>query len=266
MEGAQLAKKKSREVHEEHENHERWLVSYADFITLLFAFFVVMYSISRVDVKRMLEAAHSIKWALAFSGTGGVSTPPLFEGPPSEGGCAVALANGQHSSTPQEKMALEKLRKKIEKKLRNVLIDKHQEFVITDIEGRRLTVRMAASNFFDTGLAALRPEALPVLDAIAGEVVPIGRNIRIEGHTDIGVVRSPRYRNNWDLSAARAATVVTYLEQAHRVEPKRLSAVGRGSTKPIATNDTLEGRETNRRIEIVVEMEKPDDPLNEAAR
>ncbi len=78
-----MARKKHEE---EHENHERWLVSYADFITLLFAFFVVMYSVSRVDNKRLSQAAESIKWALHMAGTGGVGQLPVFEGPPSEGG------------------------------------------------------------------------------------------------------------------------------------------------------------------------------------
>src|ERR671928_584476 len=84
--------------HEEHENHERWLVSYADFITLLFAFFVVMYSVSRVDNKRMVQVVQAIKFAMHFKGSGGVGELPLFEGPPSEGGCITNAGNAPKNS------------------------------------------------------------------------------------------------------------------------------------------------------------------------
>ena len=110
-----------RRHHEEHENHERWLVSYADFITLLFAFFVVMYSISRVDNKRMAQVAQSIKFALHFKGTGGIDETPLFQGPPVDGGrCRASRGIDEHAKTKQREQA-EKLRKRIEKKLHHYL-------------------------------------------------------------------------------------------------------------------------------------------------
>ena len=260
--GATMAKKHK---HEEHENHERWLVSYADFITLLFAFFVVMYAVSRVDNKKLAQTAASIKWALHYSGNGGVGAPPIFEGPPSEGGCAANTGAGAWTS-PQNLQAVETFRKRLEKKIKPFLLDKGAKHVVS-IEARqgKLNIRLAAAHFFDPSHAVLRPEALPVLDAVAAELVGLGRPIRVEGHTDQSPAQGTRFRNNWDLSAARAVTVVSYLEQGHKMPADHLAAAGLGSAHPIASNDTSEGREANRRIEMVVEL-SPSDVMNLAAQ
>ena len=126
--------------HEEHENHERWLVSYADFITLLFAFFVVLYSISRVDNKRMAQVQQSIKFALHFKGTGGIDQLPLFEGPPVDGGkCRKERGFDEHPKTKQREEA-EKARKRMEKKLKTFLQLRPQPQVVqieTERDGER---------------------------------------------------------------------------------------------------------------------------------
>jgi chemotaxis protein MotB len=252
-----LSRKKK---HEEHENHERWLVSYADFMTLLFAFFVVMYAVSRVDNKRLVQVADSIKWAMHFSGTGGTGALPVFDGPPSEGG-GPALRSGK-PKMEENKEAIEMLRKKLEKRVRPFVMERQVRPVIqVVVEGRKLTVRLAAAEFFDPGQAVLRPQVLPILDAIAGELVPLGRLVRAEGHTDETPLGSDRWRNNWELSSARAATVVTYLEQAHDARPELLAAVGLGSAHPLAKGDTEEAREKNRRVELVLELDPKDEIL-----
>jgi chemotaxis protein MotB len=255
-----VARKKK---HEEHENHERWLVSYADFITLLFAFFVVLYSVSRVDNKRMQQAANSIRWAMHYAGTGGTGALPIFDGPPSEGGGPALSTGSQNPQQPQQK-AIEMLRKKIEKRIRPFLMERNAtSSVMVAVEGRRLTVRLAATEFFDPSQAALRPQVLSVLDAIAAELVPLERILRVEGHTDETPVGGDgeRYRNNWDLSAARAATVVTYLEAAHQARPELLQAVGLGSSHPVTRETTPEARERNRRVEMVIELDPHDELL-----
>src|SRR4030042_1620008 len=109
----------SKKKHEEHENHERWLVSYADFITLLFAFFVVMYSVSRVDNKKVQKAAASIKWAMHMSGTGGVGQMPIFDGPPD--GTIADLGGG---GIPPAQAAAEGIRRQIENRIRPFVIQK----------------------------------------------------------------------------------------------------------------------------------------------
>lgn len=256
-----MARKKKGHA-EEHENHERWLVSYADFITLLFAFFVVLYSVSRVDNKKMQQAVQSIQWAMHYGGTGGTGALPIFDGPISNGG-GPALNSGAMNTPEGKARAIEMLRKKLEKRIKPFLMERAATTtVLVAVEGRRLTVRLAATEFFDPGQAALRPQVLSVLDAIALELVPLERTLRVEGHTDETPLGGDRYRNNWDLSAARAATVVTYLEAAHRARPELLQAVGLGSAHPVARDDSPEGRERNRRVELVIELEPSDELLN----
>jgi chemotaxis protein MotB len=245
--------------HEEHENHERWVISYADLVTLLFALFVVLYASSRVDTSKLAQASESMRWALHFKGEGGVTKLALFRGPPTEGGCVTNLG-GDPVVASQQKKLVEDARKKLEKSLKPFLLRKEKTPTVSvEVENGKLRLRLAAHRFFDPASAALRPEALAVLDAIAGEITETTQLIRVEGHTDDGAITSARYRNNWDLSAARAVTVVSYLEQAHGVIPSRLAAAGLGSSRPLVSNDTPENRELNRRIEIVIEI-PPQDP------
>lgn len=253
--------RKRKHPEEEHENHERWLVSYADFITLLFAFFVVMYSVSRVDNKKLSQAAESVRWALHMAGNGGTGALPIFDGPPSEGGCKVAPGTSSGSPSEQKK-AIEDLRKRIEKKVLPFVMNRTgpASVSIAVEDGRRLVVRLAATEFFDPGRAALRPQVLPVLDAIAVELKDLDRPLRIEGHTDDSPIQGGRFHGNWDLSAGRAATVTAYLQDAHTVPPAHLSAVGFADTKPVSRDPAPAARELNRRVELVVEL-SPDDPL-----
>jgi chemotaxis protein MotB len=244
-----------KQVHEEHENHERWLVSYADFITLLFAFFVVLYSVSRVDNKRMAQVVNAIKFAMHFKGTGGVDKIPLFEGPPSEGGC-IANVGADKKTKNEEIHHVESIRKKLEQKLNKFLQGRPEatSTVVFQTEGKRLIIRLSAARFFDPSHAAIRPEVLPILDAIASELVQLNNHIRIEGHTDDTPVNSSRYRDNWDLSSSRAAAVASYIQRAYRLDGKMLSAAGYGSTRPLEPNDSAAHREANRRVELAIEL------------
>ena len=211
--GATMSKKKHEE---EHENHERWLVSYADFMTLLFAFFVVMYSVSKVDNKKLSQAAESIKWAMHYGGSGGVGQLPLFDGPISEGGNVMGMAGG--ASARQQMEAMERIKKRVTHAVEAFVMQHTPESpqaVTILFEDQHVVVRLAAAEFFDAGQAALRPQILPLLDAVADELIAVERPIRVEGHTDDTPVAGSRFKDNWDLSAARAATVVSYLERAH---------------------------------------------------
>ena len=250
---------------EEHENHERWLVSYAAFMTLLFAFFVVMYSVSRIDQKRMVEVVKSVKFAMHFKGTGGSDQLPIFEGPVSEGGCVTNM--GEAGPNKQEVEAVEAVRRRIEKRLKGLLLERpdNPPTVLMHTEGRRLMIRLSASHFFDPSQAAIRPEMIPVLDAIATELAQFHRAIRIEGHTDDQAAAHTRFRDNWDLSASRAAAVASYMQGAHHIDGKLLTAAGQGSARPIGDNSTPQGREINRRVELVLEI-KAQDALDAIAR
>jgi chemotaxis protein MotB len=251
-----------KQHHEEHENHERWLVSYADFITLLFAFFVVLYSTSRVDNKRMQQVVHAIKFAMHFKGTGGVDKMPIFDGPPSEGGC-IANVGSDKKTKNEEIHKVENLRRKLENKLNSLLQNRPKDTntVVFQVEGKRLIIRLSAARFFDPSQAAIRPEVLPILDAIASELVDLKRHIRIEGHTDDAPVGTTRYRDNWDLSASRAAAVASYIQRAYKLDGKMLSAAGYGATRPLMPNDSAAAREANRRVEMAIEMGSADSAL-----
>ena len=247
--------RKRHEEHEEHENHERWLVSYADFLTLLFAFFVVMYSVSRVDQDRVVEAEKSMRWAMHFEGEGGVSRMAMFDGPPSDGGSVMNMSGG--ALVVDQQQLVEHLRRRIESRVRPFLMERSsgRAVVTVVVDGERVTVRLAAAEFFDPGQAVLRPQALPVLDAIASELAPLGRPLEVEGHTDDSPVGGDRFRDNWELSACRAATVTSYLAQAHEVEPRLLRATGYADTRPAAAGADAAARELNRRIELVMELD-----------
>lgn len=244
--------------HEEHENHERWLVSYADFITLLFAFFVVLYATSRVDNKKMVQVVQSIKFAMHFKGSGGIDRKNLFEGPPTEGGLCKPNLTGteQRARTHREDQA-EKLRKRIERRLRKVLQERPENHVQIDTDHDRLAVRLSASRFFDANQAAIRPEMIPVLDVIAAEMVALQLPIRVEGHTDDGRIPPGRFRDAWDLSASRAASVASYIQRAHNLDGKLLAAAGYGATRPLVSNATEAGRDANRRVELLIDFETP---------
>jgi chemotaxis protein MotB len=248
-----------KQHHEEHENHERWLVSYADFITLLFAFFVVLYSTSRVDNKRMQQVVHSIKFAMHFKGTGGVDKMPIFEGPPSEGGC-IANVGTDKKLKSEEIHKVENLKRKLQQKLAAYLQQRAEDShtVIFQTEGKRLIIRLSASRFFDASQAAIRPEVLPILDAIASELVELKHHIRVEGHTDDSPLTGSRFRDNWDLSASRAASVASYIQRAYRMDGKLLSAAGFGSNRPLMPNDSAASREANRRVELAIELGSAD--------
>jgi len=248
-----------KQHHEEHENHERWLVSYADFITLLFAFFVVLYATSRVDNKKLVQVTNSIKFAMHFKGSGGIEFRNRFEGPPTEGGRCKSQPNGmeQRPRTKREDEA-QNLRKRIERRLKRFLQTRPETHVQIDVDRDKLTVRLSASHFFDANQAAIRPEMIPVLDVIAAEMVAVGMPIRVEGHTDESRLVSTRYRDNWDLSSSRAAAVASYIQHAHNVDGKLLAAAGYGSTRPLGDNSTPAGREANRRVELLIEFTPPD--------
>ena len=244
---------------EEHENHERWLVSYADFMTLLFAFFVVMYSVSRIDQKRMVEVVKSVKFAMHFKGTGGIEFRNRFEGPPTEGGrCKSTLTGTEQRPRTRKEEQADQLRRKIERRLRRFLQTRPESHVQIDVEKDRLMVRLSASHFFDQNQAAIRPEMIPVLDVIGAEMGSMGMPIRVEGHTDEATLGSKRYRDNWDLSSSRAAAVASFLQQAHNLDGKLLTAAGFGSTRPLSDSNTPAGREANRRVELAIEFAPPD--------
>ncbi len=256
-----MAKKKKPE---EHENLERWLVSYADFITLLFAFFVTMYASSRVDEQKMGSAVESLQRAL-----GAVIAVPV---PSRQAGVFHDFSNpvqvtivpidAPHSKEV-DKLAQD-LKKKIEgpqgKGGKKAGAQAYQVSFI--LQERGLVIRVSDQFFFHTGEAAIRPDVLPFLKVLGQTLQGMDNSIRIEGHTDNVPINTVQFPSNWELSTARATTIIRYFITNFQFDPQKLSAAGYGEYRPVAANDTSEGRDQNRRVDVVIlnSQEKKNEP------
>ena len=250
-------RRKKRE--EEHENLERWLVSYADFITLLFAFFVTMYAVSRVDEQKLGSAVESLQRAL-----GSLIPVQTFQRDPgafspTHNPLGTSLLSDLASKMPLgERRAFQKLAEEIKKEIERSLmaIEPEKRPPVNKIkfilEERGLVIRVPESLFFDSGEASIRPDFLPLLDALGHSLEKIPNHIRIEGHTDNIPIQTAKFPSNWELSTARATTIVRYFLSKFNIKPEKLSASGFAEFHPIATNSTPEGRSLNRRVDVVI--------------
>lgn len=249
-----MARKKKPE---EPANHERWLVSYADFITLLFAFFVVMYSVSEIDKRKMVEVSESVQFAFGIEGNDRTASVNAY----AEGGGSPLsdvrdpLAKEGNLLPEKERVELEGVQTRIEVQLSPLSQSGGlPDGVRLELTDRGLLIRLSEINFFDAGGAMLRPEALPILDAIGGCIAGTKRKVRVQGHSDDQRVgRASDYASNWELAAIRAVSVVRYFHEATKIAPDSLAVSTFGQYQPIADNRTPEGRARNRRIDILVE-------------
>jgi chemotaxis protein MotB len=239
-----------RKAHEEHENHERWLVSYADFITLLFAFFVVMYAISTLNEGKYRVLADAL--VVAFRHDPVVTAQ-------SNGLAPMNRTSSGAPTRPVVKPQVDPLRKQKGEKMlalaKNIsealkpLVQSGQVRLTQLPHG--LAVEINASVLFAPGQAALQPESVAALETVAKLLADAPQQVRVEGHTDNLPIASLQYPSNWELSSARAASVVR-LFTATGVDPVRLSAVGYAENKPVETNDSPDGRARNRRVTLLI--------------
>lgn len=253
-----MARKKK---HAEHVNHERWLISYADFITLLFAFFVVMFAVSQVDSKKVGRFQDSFSLAVGISTNErgylprmesdgaplAASMLPIDQLPELEGN----KGEGEGDEPPKFPQQLAELEKDLTQL--QALEDKLVGLKVLR-RGNDLVLRLDATALFDSGDDKLRDGAMEMLVAIADEVRDRPVDLRVEGHTDDQPIKTLRFRSNWDLSTARATTVLVGLKERGRLNPKRLAAVGYAEFHPIGDNKTPEGRQMNRRVDFVVSV------------
>jgi chemotaxis protein MotB len=257
-----LRRKRSRS----HSNHERWLVSYADFITLLFAFFVVLYASAQVDQRKVGRLAMAIQVAFQEMGVFPTSATriPLDPNEPMPFATVQAVQNVKHStdlgriaSSPQESLDatsgedndLSLLQEQLQQALQHE-IDLREVAVHREAEGLVLSLR--EFGFFDSGSATLKTAALPALDRIASILALRTCHLRIEGHTDNVPMHSTQFASNWELSTARATELVRLLIVRYRFSPERLAAAGYAEYHPIASNATAQGRAQNRRVDVVI--------------
>lgn len=225
---------------ESHSNHERWLLTYADLITLLLAFFIVMYSMSRLDAKKFGRMADAFNGVLR--GGQAVLQPAGVE---AQGSGLLDLGELKSLGTQiQDKVVTEQLQDKIE----------------TLQDERGLVIRVLESAAYDPGSADLKPQMHSILNVLAGELRSMDNHLRVEGHTDDRPISTPRFPSNWELSTSRATGVVRYLVEEMKLDPSRVSALGYGEFRPIAGNDQAEGRARNRRVDLIVLADKSAEP------
>ncbi|MBC7420907.1 MAG: OmpA family protein [Bdellovibrio sp.] len=240
---------------EEHENHERWLVSYADFITLLFAFFVVMYATSTNNQEKQKSFENSVRVNFKLEGSGGGAGTGADKGEAGGENSAdviIPMEGFPPRGGPGETQ--EYVSRFMEKKL-----DKSDKEKIQDLRHDAMGVRiaLASSQFFNPGGTKIKVGALPALDKLAALLQETDRKIIIEGHTDnTPVSKDAPFESNWELASLRATSIVKYLIKYHQMDPKRLAAISYADTRPLKSNDSEEGRSQNRRIEIYLVLDE----------
>lgn len=223
-------------------NHERWLITYADMITLLLIFFIVMYTLSRIDVQKFQYLSTSLSKALGAGGM--VLNSP---GPSVVPGIAGTVPDtALHSGENQQ---LENVRREIERHIRDANL--HAKISVTT-EERGVVLSFQGEVLFKLGSAELTPRAREILFKVGPILETMPNYLRVEGHTDDLPIVSAPFPSNWELSAARASSVLQELIRNFKIHPERLSAVAYGEYRPVVPNDSVENRQRNRRVDIVI--------------
>lgn len=270
-----------RKPHEEHGNHEAWAIPYADLMTLLLAFFVVMYAISSVNEGKYRVVADSL--TTAFGGMphtitqvqvgnqqvkgGGFDSPPVIRAPSTTGGSAIDISQLPAMATQmrmplsihnqQQLQRAERQLAGISDRLEQALAPLVARGVIT-VRRNELWIEVEINSdiLFGTGSATLGVEARETLSKLADVLVDAPNGVRVEGHTDSIPIATPQFPSNWELSAARAASVV-HLFADHGLQPARLAMVGYGEFRPRENNSLADGRNRNRRVMVIILADSP---------
>jgi chemotaxis protein MotB len=262
---------------EEHENHERWLVSYADMMTLLMVLFIVLFAISQVDQKKFAALKDGLAQGLgsttnvvvsggtSINSTDGVAPAAVNIG---GSGAAQSPAKGAQQSPSgagsakdnlaaarREAANLAAIERKISAALRAKGLDDSVRFKVTD---RGLVVALVSDDvFFANASADLRPKGRVVLRAVGPVLRTVTQDIAVEGHANHLALRSSAYPSNWELSAARAGSVVRYLQSDDGLAATRLSATGFGSSRPLYPSSDPKAIRFNRRVDVVLLSDQP---------
>jgi len=244
---------------EKHANHERWLVSYADFITLLFAVFTTLYAMSQTDKKKVEEIMQSLQQSFGMVTAGApapkinvIESKPINIIPTIKPEISVA-PTGRARSGRARTRAEEKDFRQIKSSIEAYLVKQGaQDKVGLTITRRGLIVSLKEAGFFDSGQAQIKQNAYELLNTIAEVMTQYNNPLRIEGHTDNVPISTSQFPSNWELSTARATNVLKYLLKYYDAEPEKISATGYGEFRPVSDNATPENRAKNRRVDIVL--------------
>lgn len=234
--------------HGEEENHERWLVSYADFITLLFAFFVVMYATSTNNEEKQKKFEDSVRVELKLGVGGGGGSGR--EGSAITREAILENVVGSSDFFPR-RGSPEEVRDYLERQIKKDAGEKKGGLSVRhDSVGARIT--LSASSFFASGSAKILRDSFAALDRVAAILKENDRRILIEGHTDDLPFQNSEFASNWELASLRATSVLRYLIKVHGIPASRLAAISYADQKPLVVNDSEENRAKNRRVEILL--------------
>jgi chemotaxis protein MotB len=245
-----------RKKHPEHENHERWLVSYADFITLLFAFFVVMFASSQGDKGKAQQVSDGVKKALEGDNISAMvaavlNGPPPKEHPGKDRPKSPEIPEPRTEQDRREQQLAELMPslKVLSSGLSEEVKKGEIQISMTD---RGLVISFAQAALFPSGEDFISTGAYESIGKVAAAITQLPNPVRLEGHTDARPINTPRFHSNWDLSSARAIALLKILNERFAVPTSKLSVAGYADTAPLSSNDSEEGRGRNRRVDIIV--------------
>ena len=247
----------ARKKHVEHENHERWLVSYADFITLLFAFFVVMFASSQTDKSKAKQVSEAVEKALKEGSS--VSIPPAVAkvlggtvDDKGQGNAQMHGPGGAQKAAKEERPEVMELGVSLKMLSTQLSEEIKSGKVEVSMTPRGIVVSLKQAAFFPSGADAVDPATFATMAKVASALQAVSNPVRIEGHTDAQPIHTARFRSNWELSAARTIAIMELLSSRFEIARDRLAIVGYADTVPVAGNDTPEGRARNRRVDLVI--------------
>ncbi len=223
--------RKRRDRVENTENVERWMVSYADFVTLLFCFFTAMYAISNVDAKKLDQFASSMKTAF----NDGVEQKQF------------SVIDDVKVILPTSNETEENVRDML-----STIIKESGGAIDVKRDKRGIVIAVADKMLYTSGSASLKEEAMDFLDQLAQPIIDYPNPVRIEGHTDNIPISTEAFPSNWELSASRAINIAKYFVDKHGIDPGRITSIGYAEHKPLTSNDSPDGRAKNRRVDIVL--------------
>jgi chemotaxis protein MotB len=249
-----------RERRRGHINHERWLVSYADFITLLFAFFVVLYASSKADQKKQHQVSQAIDSAFHALGAFTSNSPSTdlrnvsaISDPAAKPEQTLAAKTTVMDEAVLSPIAVKEDLLRVQHRLEKMLVDPIAKHAVSIAMGKDgLVISLREAGFFSSASATPHPNTIPILHAIAADLSKTAYDIRIEGHTDNIPIHNPEFDSNWELSSARATRIARIFIAASDMAPDRISAAGYAEFHPIASNESDAGRAENRRVDLVV--------------
>lgn len=255
-----MAKKKKAEAPE---NHERWLITYSDLITLLLIFFIIMYTMSRVDAQKYSAVANSLSLVL----NGQARSVLQNQGPALIDGLSGAYTPGNVENQAGNEEQIEEIKEEIKEYLAEQTVEETaptgettvkqlSEYVIIMEQERGLVISFKDAVLFASGSDQLTAQARNIIREVGKSLVTVPNFIRVEGYTDNAPINTEKFPSNWELSVMRASSVLHVLQAESGIDPERLSAVGYGEYRPLVPNVDAVGMAMNRRVDILILREK----------